>query len=551
MQKNEWRKMSFYQIWPRSFYDGNGDGTGDLYGVYEKLDYVKSLGVDGIWFSPLYPSPDADYGYDVSDYRDIHPDFGDMAQFKKVLDRAHALGLKVIMDLVVNHTSDEHKWFQESRKSRTGPYADYYIWRDRPNNWDSLFDGKAWEYDDLRGQYYLHTFAKKQPDLNMDNPEVRKEVEYIMRFWLDMGVDGFREDVINFISKPEGLPDDTPVLPAAKGLRFYKEGPHLREYLAQFRKVAREYDALQIGEMPETGAKRALSYLEGESGMLDMIFNFEHMQADCFKTEYLHRPFSLVKLKRAFSRWQSVLNGKAWNALYLENHDHPRVVSRYGSEKHHRESATMLAVSYLFQKGTPFVYQGQEIGMTNIALPTIDDYKDLSAKNNYVRYFTREPEEKRMARIHVSSRDSARTPVQWTDGEHAGFSSAEPWFQINPDYKEINVAAQEKDPDSVLHFYRKCLKLRKESNTLLYGDYREYYPRHDRIYFYVRSWKTIHYLVVCNFSDRTVPVKLPARYAGRKLYPVLSNYAQTGQPSRQDAFTMRPYEARVVRCRCG
>ena len=549
MQNDAWKKMSFYQIWTRSFYDGNGDGIGDLYGVYEKLDYVKSLGVDGIWFSPLYPSPNADYGYDVSDYRDIHPDFGDMAQFQKVLEKAHDLGLKVIMDLVVNHTSDEHKWFQESRKSRKGPYADYYIWRDKPNNWDSLFDGKAWEYDDLRGQYYLHTFAKKQPDLNMDNPDVRKEVEGIMRFWLEMGVDGFREDVINFISKPEGLPDDTPVMPAAKGLRFYKDGPHLQTYLAQFRKVAETYGALQIGEMPETGVKRALTFLSGEDNVLDMIFNFEHMQADCFKTEYLHRPFNLVKLKRAFSRWQYTLNDKAWNALYLENHDHPRVVSRYGSEEHLRESAKMLAVSYLFQKGTPFVYQGQEIGMTNIRLSSIDEYKDVSTKNNYVSYHTNGSVEKRMARIHVSSRDSARTPVQWDDTEHAGFSSAEPWFQVNANYREINVAEQEADPGSVLHFYRKCLKLRKASNTMLYGDYREYYPRHNKLYFYARIWKNIHYLVVCNFSNRTVPVRLPGIYANKKLYPVLSNYAQTGEPSRQDAFTMRPYEARVVRCR--
>lgn len=549
MENNTYRKMSFYQIWIRSFFDGNGDGIGDLYGVYEKLEYVKSLGVDGIWFSPLYPSPLADYGYDVSDYRNIHPDYGDLDQFKKVLDKVHEMGLLVIMDLVVNHTSDEHRWFRESRKSRHGKYADYYIWRDKPNNWDSLFDGKAWEYDDVRGQYYLHLFAKKQPDLNMDNPDVRGEVEDIMRFWLEMGVDGFREDVINFISKQEGLPDDNPVLPAAKGMVFYKDGPHIREYLSQFRKVAREYSAFQIGEMPMTGLKQAIAYLTGEDKVLDMIFNFEHMQADCFKTEYIHRPFSLRKLKRAFSRWQYALNDKAWNALYLENHDHPRIVSRYGSEQYQRESATMLAVSYLFQKGTPFVYQGQEIGMTNIRLSTIDEYKDISTKNNYVSYFTRASEEKRMARIHASSRDSSRTPVQWTDGEHAGFTTGTPWFQVNPNYKEINVQVQENDPDSVLNFYRKCLALRKKSNTLLYGEYREYMPRHDKIYFYVRSWKNIHYLIVCNFSGSTVPVSLPRRYADKKLYPVLCNYPQTGDPSRQNALTMRPYEARVIRCR--
>ena len=547
--KNEYKRMSFYQIWTRSFCDGNGDGIGDLYGVYDKLDYVKSLGVDGIWFSPLYPSPDADYGYDVSDYRDIHPEFGDMAQFKKVLDRAHELGLKVIMDLVINHTSDEHMWFRESRKSRSNPYSDYYIWREKPNNWDSLFDGKAWEYDDVRGEYYLHIFAKKQPDLNMDNPEVRKEVEDIMRFWLDMGVDGFREDVINFISKKEGLPDDNPVMPAAKGMRYYKDGPRLLEYLAQFRKVAQEYGAIQIGEMPMVSLKNACRYLAGDTKCLDMIFNFSHMQADCFMTEYMHRPFNLVKLKRAFSKWQYALNGIAHNALYMENHDHPRIISRYGSADYHRESGTMLATCYLFQKGTPFVYQGQEIGMLNIRLDSIDAYKDVSTKNNYNSYHRREATEKRLERIWHSSRDSARTPMQWDDSEHAGFTTGKPWFTVNPNYEEINVAAQEADDNSILQFYRKCLKLRKGSRTLLYGDYKEYYPRHKQVYFYTRSYKGIHYLVICSFADRAVTVALPRLYADRKLYPVLGNYTMPEEPARMKELRLQAYETCVFRCR--
>ena len=549
MRGEAFRRMSFYQIWIRSFADGNGDGIGDLYGVYDKLEYVKSLGVDGIWFSPLYPSPLADYGYDVSDYRDIHPDYGDLDQFKKVLDKAHEMDLKVIMDLVVNHTSDEHPWFKESRKGRSGPYSDYYIWREKPNNWDSLFDGKAWEYDDERGEFYLHIFAKKQPDLNMDNPDVRKEVEDIMRFWLDMGVDGFREDVINFISKREGLPDDNPLLPAAKGMAFYKDGPHIHEYLGQFRKVAEEYGAFQIGEMPMTKLKQARTYLAGEKKSLDMIFNFEHMQADCFMTEYIHRPFNLVKLKKAFSKWQEALNDIAWNALYLENHDHPRIISRYGNPEYHRESGTMLAVSYLFQKGTPFIYQGQEIGMLNIRLDSIDDYKDVSTKNNYNSYHRNDPPEKRLERIWQSSRDSARTPMQWDNSEHAGFTTGTPWFTVNPDYATINVAAQEADENSILHFYRKCLKLRRESKTLLWGDYKEYFPRHKQIYFYTRSYKSIHYIVICNFSDRNVTVRLPRLYANKKLYPVLCNYAHEDGAVRQEAFSMRPYEARVYRCR--
>ena len=341
--KDWYKPLSFYQIWVRSFADGNNDGIGDLYGVYDKLEYVKSLGVDGIWFSPIYPSPNADFGYDISDYKDIHPDFGDLTQFKKVLARAHNLGLKVIMDLVINHTSDEHKWFIESCKGKDNPYSDYYIWRDKPNNWDSIFEGKAWEYVPSRGQYYLHIFAKKQPDLNMDNPKVREEVKDIMRFWLDMGVDGFREDVINFISKKEGLPNGLPFLPAINGMPYYKDGPHIHEYLGEFRKVCDEYDCFQLGEGPMTTVKSAMNYLTGPTKSLDMMFSFDHMMADCLYTEYLHRPFSLVKLKKAFTKWQKALDGKGWNALYMENHDHPRIISRYGSEHFHKESGTMLA----------------------------------------------------------------------------------------------------------------------------------------------------------------------------------------------------------------
>ncbi|MDE5865335.1 MAG: alpha-glucosidase, partial [Lachnospiraceae bacterium] len=426
--KNEWYKsMSFYQIWIRSFYDGNGDGIGDLYGVYEKLEYIKSLNVDGIWFSPLYPSPNADFGYDISDYKNIHTDYGDLEQFRKVLNRAHELGMKVIMDLVINHTSDEHPWFIESRKSRNNPYSDYYIWRDAkngrlPNNWDSLFEGKAWEYCPERDQYYLHIFAKKQPDLNMDNPKVRKEVKDIMRFWLDMGVDGFREDVITFISKAKNLPDGLPFIPAANGMPYYKDGPHIHEYLSEFREVCKEYDCFQLGEGPMTTTKSALSYMNGENKVLDLMFHFDHMMADCIFTEYIQRPFKLTRLKRAFRKWQKELNGRAWNTLYLENHDHPRVISRYGSEKFHRESGTMLAVCYLFQQGTPFVYQGQEIGMTNIQLDSIDKYIDVSSKNNYHSFHLKDSVAKRLARIHASSRDSSRTPMQWDFSENAGFT---------------------------------------------------------------------------------------------------------------------------------
>ena len=556
MRDSDWyKRMSFYQIWIRSFKDGNGDGIGDLYGVYEKLPYIKSLGVDGIWFSPIYPSPNADFGYDISDYKDIHPDYGDLAQFKKVLDKAHELQLKVIMDLVINHTSDEHYWFIESRKGRDNPYSDYYIWKDTPNNWDSILEGKAWEYDEQRGQYYLHLFAKKQPDLNMDNPKVREEVKEILRFWLDMGVDGFREDVINFISKKEGLPDGLPFVPVINGMPYYKDGPHIHEYMAEFRKVCEEYDCFQLGEGPMTTVKSALKYLTGPDKSLDMMFSFDHMMADCFYTEYVHRPFDLRKLKKAFTKWQKALNGRAWNALYLENHDHPRVISRYGDgryfslkrkiPKYWKESGKMLAVSYLFQQGTPFIYQGQEIGMTNIHLDSIDDYMDVSSKTNYHRYHLKDSVEKRLKRIHLSSRDSARTPLQWDDSRHAGFSEERPWFYVNQNYTMINVKDEENDPESILNFYRKCLGLRKKSRTLVYGDYREFFPGDRHIYMYERALEDVRYLIVCSFSRNREKVRIPKEYAGKKGKMVLCNYPENDR--RPGKGILRPYEARIYK----
>ena len=550
MARNDFRSMSIYQIWIRSFCDGNGDGIGDLTGVYSKLDYIRSLGVDAIWFSPIYPSPNADYGYDVSDYRDIHPDYGTLEDFKKVLNRAHELGLKVILDLVINHTSDEHPWFIESCKGKDNPYSDYYIWREPrlkkgrellPNNWYSQFAGPAWEYCPQRGEYYLHLFSKKQADLNMDNPKVREEIKSIMRFWLDMGVDGFREDVITFISKHEDLPNGLPFLPVINGMPYYKDGPNILRYLGEFREVAQEYGAVQIGEAPMTSVRSALRYLKGKAPVLDMIIQFDAMMADCFLTEYLHHRFSLRKLKRAFSRWQYGLAGKAWNALYLENHDHPRVVSRYGSERWWRESATALAASYIFQQGCPFVYQGQEIGMTNIHLPSIDHYLDVASRNIYHMFHRRWPEEKRMHRIHVSSRDSARTPMQWSGEKNAGFSETEPWFFLNDNYHRINVALQEDDQSSILNFYRACLSLRKGSDTLLWGSYREYFPRSRELYMYERKLSGERILIVCSFSGVGETYDLPKGYTEDGAEMLLSNYESSA------LGTLRPYEAQVWR----
>lgn len=546
MTKDWYKRMSFYQIWIRSFFDGNGDGIGDLYGVYEKLEYIKSLGVDGIWFSPLYPSPNADFGYDISDYKNIHPDYGDLEQFKKVLNKAHSLGLKIIMDLVVNHTSDEHPWFLESRKSKDNPYSDYYIWKDSkngklPNNWDSLFEGKAWEFVPERNQYYLHIFAKKQPDLNMDNPKVREEVKSIMRFWLDMGVDGFREDVINFISKADGLPDGLPFIPMANGMPYYKDGPHIHEYLKEFREVCEDYNCFLLGEGPMTTTKTALSYMSGNSKTLDMMFSFDHMMADCFLTEYIQRPFKLTKLKKAFSKWQKEINGRAWNTLYLENHDHPRIISRYGSERYHKESGKMLAVSYLFQQGTPFIYQGQEIGMTNIRLKSIDQYVDVSSITNFNKFHLKDSLEKRMSRIHASSRDSSRTPMQWSGKKNAGFTTGTPWFHINPNYPKVNVETEEADPNSILNFYRKCLEYRKSSDVVLWGDYKEYYKADPNIYMYERNYKGKRLLIICSFSSHRIPMRLPYEYARKQFHgkTVLCNY------EKHSSRWLKPYEARV------
>ena len=544
MERTRWYKdMVFYQIWPRSFYDGNGDGMGDLIGVCAKLDYIKSLGVDGIWFSPLYPSPGVDCGYDISDYMDIAEEFGGMDAFKTMLAAAHERGMRVIMDLVINHTSDEHEWFQKSRR-RIEPYTDYYIWRPAgrngklPNNWDSSFEGKAWQFDELRQEYYMHLYAVKQPDLNMDNPLVREEVKKILRFWLDLGVDGFREDVITLISKKEGLPNDY-LFPIYKGIRFYNHGPHLHEYLAEFRRdVLRDYDCVTIAEAPLIWPRRALEYIaEKPDADFDMMIQFECMCADCFFTDYLPTRFSLRKLKRAWSSWQTKLDGRAWNMLYLENHDHPRIISRYGSERFRAESGKMLAVAYLFQKGTPFIYQGQEIGMTNWRPKNAEMYEDVQTRWQYEHAALKKSPRQRLERLWRSSRDSARTPMQWSDEANAGFTTSEPWFYVNQNYKEINVAAEERDPDSLLNFYRRAVALRKSLPVVRYGTYRERLRASGKLYVYEREYEGARLLVVCSFSDK--PVTLSRRIMRGAGELILCNYPDGDSP------TLRPYEARV------
>lgn len=546
MNKTRWYKDKvFYQIWPRSFKDGNGDGMGDLWGVLEKLDYIRDLGCDGIWFSPLYPSPGADCGYDISDYMDIAPEFGGMEAFKKVLDGAHARGMKVIMDLVVNHTSDEHEWFQKSRR-RIAPYTDYYIWRPAPaegklpNNWDSMFEGKAWTYDEIRKEYYLHLFAVKQPDLNMDNPLVREEVKKILKFWLDLGVDGFREDVITFISKKEGLPNDY-IMPASKGLLLYNHGPHIHEYLTEFRRdVLDHYDCMTLAEAPLVSPGMALRYIqEGPEQEIDMMIQFQCQCADSFLSDYYPTRFSLKKLKRAFSSWQKKLDGKGWNMLYLENHDHPRIISRYGSEKFWKESGKMLATAYLFQKGTPFVYQGQEIGMLNWRPDSPEMYEDVQTRWQYENKATGKSPEKRLRRLWRSSRDSARTPVQWTAGENAGFTEGKPWFYVNQNYPDINVAQQEEDPDSILNFYRKAIALRKKLSCVRDGNYIEHRRSSSKLYVYSRQDSRQKILVVCSFSPRKQRFHPPRYFPIDTARLPLCNYPDP------DPRVLKPYECRV------
>ena len=551
MEKQWYKEMSVYQIWPRSFCDGNGDGIGDLKGVISKLDYIKSIGVDAIWFSPLYPSPNADYGYDIADYKDISPDYGTLDEFKTLLDEAHKRGLKVIMDLVVNHTSDQHKWFLESKKGDDNPYHDYYFWRKgkkngkEPNNWKSTFQGKAWEYCKELDEYYLHVFAKGQPDLNMDNPKVRQEVKDIMRFWLDMGVDGFREDVITFISKKPGLPNGFP-LPTATGIEHYMNGPHLKEYLREFKDVLDEYDCFTVGEAPMMTTKRALEFIkEGDGQLLNTMFHFEHMSCDNVITNWIKTKFKPQKLKKVYARWQNDLYGKAWNALYIENHDQPRIISRYGSEKYRVESGKMLATMYILQSGTPFIYQGQEIGMLNANIPTIDRYKDVSAINTYALFRKLGFSDKFTMKLCMyASRDNARTPMQWSAEKNAGFTTADkPWFdEINPNYTEINVEASEKDENSILNYYRKLLRFRKEHDIVKYGDF-ELLSTYKNIFAYVRTYENQKLLVINSFSEAELPFRAPFDFDMKSAELVLSNYDNCRVI--HNGFITKPYETRT------
>ncbi len=555
MEKKWFKEMSVYQVWPRSFKDGNGDGIGDVQGILEKLDYIKSLGVDAIWFSPLYASPQKDYGYDIADYYSINPEYGTLEEFKEVINGAHERGVKVIMDLVVNHTSDQHEWF---KKSAAGDpkYKDYYIWRPGrgkdgkkfPNNWMATFPGDGWTYNEQRGEYYLHLFAVEQPDLNHDNPAVREEVKNIMRFWLDLGVDGFREDVITYISKTPGLPNAFP-LPVMRGMEHYSPGPNLIKYLTEYRNVLNEYpDRMQVGEAPMLTPKNALKYTSGDNKVLDMMFGFQHMEADCMFTSYLHTHFSLVKLKKIYKNWQTSLLEQGWNTNYIENHDQPRVISRYGSEKFRFESGKALCAMYTFLSGSHFVYQGQEIGMTNLTFDKWDDFVDVSTfSTRKILQKLRVLSDKRIFKMACyAARDNARTPVQWSAEKNAGFTTGEKaWYTVNPNYTEVNVASQIDDPDSLLNFYRKAIALRKENKeAAVYGKFVLHLPRDKRLFVYDKLGEDGSKLtVVINLSDKEIPSKKAKKFVDNGAKEILSNY------KGEMGSTLKPYEARVYKAR--
>ena len=546
-----WQRAVVYQVYPRSFYDSNGDGIGDLNGVRAKLDYIRRLGVDVIWLNPIYKSPNDDNGYDISDYRAIMDEFGTMEDFDRLLAEAHEKGLRIVMDLVVNHTSDEHPWFIESRKSAESPYRDYYIWREGkdgnpPNNWGASFRGSAWERCEETGMYYLHTFSKKQPDLNWENETVRGEVYDLMRFWLDKGIDGFRMDVINYISKTPEMPDGPMMNRLYGNFRPYcLNGPRVHEFLQEMnREVLSHYDVMTVGETPGVSVEQAQRYTGPDEHELNMVFQFAHVNLDYDENgKWTLKRVPLDGLRRVLSEWQTGLHGKGWNSLYLNNHDQPRMVSRFGddsTEALRSASAKMLGVLMHMMQGTPYVYQGEELGMTNVAFPDISDYRDidtLNAWNEMTGELGVSPEHM-MACIHRRSRDNARTPMQWSAAPNAGFTTGTPWIGVNPNYETVNAEAQENDPDSVLCFYRRLIALRRELPIITEGDYTLLLADHPQVFAYQRSWQGQRLYVICSFSAQTFDAPEILPYCGGRL--LLCNYAPDG-----DAQTLRPYEARV------
>ncbi|ULQ60509.1 alpha-glucosidase [Brucepastera parasyntrophica] len=551
-QKTWWKESVVYQIYPRSFMDSNGDGIGDLNGIRQKLDYLTGLGIDVIWISPFFKSPNDDNGYDISDYRGIMDEFGTMDDFDALLADAHRKGLKIVMDLVVNHSSDEHPWFIESRKSRNNPYRDYYFWREGkngnpPNNWGSWFSGPAWEYDKNTDMYFLHIFSKKQPDLNWDNPKVRDEIFDMMNWWCEKGIDGFRMDVISLISKVPGLPDGKKWPGALYGDAgpFISHGPHVHEYLKEMNKrVLSRYDIMTVGEAANVTIEEAKKYAGFDAGELNMVFQFEHMGTESAGgSKWTDRRFNLPALKGILSRWQTELEGKAWNSLYFENHDQPRSVSRFGNDTEYWEkSAKMLATCLHMQKGTPYIYQGEELGMTNTVFTSLDQCRDIETLNVYREKVEQEgvPHETMMRYISLVGRDNARTPMQWNGDKNAGFTEGTPWLAVNPNYKKINTASQINDPDSIYSYYKNLIRLRKTHPVIVYGTYELLEPENENLFIYTRTLEKTKILVICNFTSKEIPYNPPEEFAESGL--LVSN-SDNRVFSRE--MILSPYEASV------
>jgi len=557
MKKKWWKEAVVYQIYPRSFKDSNGDGIGDLPGIIQNLDYLKNLGIDVIWLCPVYKSPNDDNGYDISDYRDIMNDFGTMKDMERLLAEIHEKDMKLIMDLVVNHTSDEHPWFIESRSSLDNPYRDFYIWRrgkngSPPNNWGSVFGGPAWEYDKTTDEYYLHLFSKKQPDLNWENPRLREEIYKMMKWWLDKGIDGYRIDTVNLFSKVPGLPDGK-IIEGYKygdGSPYFLNGPHIHEYLQEMNeKVLSKYDIMTVGETPGTPPQIAAMYVNRDRHELDIVFHFELMEIDHDPiNKWKSKEWKLTELKKIFTKWHEGLKEKGWNSLFMNNHDQPRMVSRFGDDKKYRvESAKMLATLLYTLPGTPYLYQGEEIGMTNVAFDNIEDYRDIETLNFY-REMTKKglPKERIMEAIHPISRDNARTPMQWDDSPYAGFTTGMPWIKVNPNYPEINVAHNLKDSNSIFYYYQIIIHLRKENLIMIYGDYHLIVEDDEHIYSYLRTLNKDRLLIILNFFSSQTIFNLPEDidYKDKKL--LISNYDIEEKEDIKNIY-LRPYEARVYK----
>lgn len=556
LNKAWWKEAVVYQIYPRSFMDSNGDGIGDINGITEKLEYLQELGIDVIWLSPVYQSPNDDNGYDISDYQAIMTEFGTMEDFDRMLSRAHELGIKIMMDLVVNHTSDEHAWFVESKKSVDNPYRDFYIWRkgkedgSEPNNWGSCFSGSAWKYDPQTDMYFLHLFSKKQPDLNWDNPDVREHVFDMMNWWCEKGIDGFRMDVISLISKPEGLPDGVP------GENGYADsgcanGPHVHEYLKEMnKKVLSHYNLITVGEASGVTLEEAKKYASADGSELNMVFQFEHVGSgpegnNRFGKWDSHK-MSLPVWKKILSKWQTGLEGKAWNSLFLANHDQPRSVSWFGNDSaEYREiSAKMLATCLHMMQGTPYVYQGEELGMCNAYFDKLEDYRDIESLNAY-KELTETcgvSHEEMMGYLKRISRDNARTPMQWDDSANAGFTTGTPWIKVNSNYKTVNAKQQTTDPDSVFSYYKELIRLRHENDIIVYGEYELLEPQNEELFIYTRTWNNEQLMVLCNFTDKDVVI--PAAVMAQ--IPADAQILISNHVGNLEAV-LRPYEARVYR----